>query len=651
MKQRIIYLIGITLIAPLGAAQAATFTVTNTASDGPGSLSQAIRDADASAASANTISFNIAGAGPHYIVPPAAGFPLVTKDNTTIDGYSQPGSSVNTKPITQTNNAVIKIVLDARAPNNNLRDMAYCFYGTQTISDPAIDNSSMAGVPPGTAGDFERGGFTPNVEEPYERGEVAILGIYRATNVTVKGLAILGDFATSSVAGLSEYAIAVAIDYGLDTAVKDRFDYPEGSCRGFHVAGCWIGIDPATGAEHLSGAAIAAFRHRDKGTGGTRPELPNMENMTIGVKTGSANPRAEFNVLCADAAGLTIAAEGIRCKVAGNQILGPADTEIGRYSDTQVPSIVFGTDGDGVNDGEEGNLFPATTPLFYGTSDKVFVFAGNIFGLARDGTRPNAGKNTVDEFNLSARTKARFGSNMDGLNDALEANTVYDTIGFAGSKAAPDNNAWISLRGNSLVNNTALPMDETLGLSTYDKFIDTTAPNPITPVITAVTTASLTGSCGIPLPGVAQVVVDVYEADPEGDLATVPQGKVYRGSLTDNSAADSNPAVGAFTFDIASLGLSSGTKITITANYIRTAAAPTIASVARNGSNTTLTISGGAPNYFVERASAVTGPWTSVTMTTGTSITFADAATTSFYRVRGAGFGQTSPFATSVTVP
>ena len=124
---------------------------------------------------------------------------------------------------------VIKIVLDARAPNANFRDMAYVFYGTLTTSDPVIDNSSMAGSPPGTAGDFERGGFTPNSEIPYEIGEVAILGIYRATNVTVKGLSILGDDSGT------EYAVAVAIDYGLDTAVKDRLAYDEGSCRGFHL--------------------------------------------------------------------------------------------------------------------------------------------------------------------------------------------------------------------------------------------------------------------------------------------------------------------------------------------------------------------------------------------------------------------------------
>lgn len=646
MKARILSLIALTSLVASDIAYTATFTVTTAASNGAGSFSQAIRDADASADAVNTIRFNIPGAGPHYITPPVGGFPIVTKDNLTIDGYSQPGSSVNTRPITQTNNAVIKIVLDARAPNSNFRDMAYVGYGSVTVSDPVINNSTMYGDGSTGATGRERGGYDPSAWDPYSPGEVAILAIYRATNVTIKGLAILG-------AGVGdEYAVAVAQDYGLDTSVKDRLAYDEGSSRGFHLSGCWIGYDPVTGAEHLSGAAIAAFRHRDKGTGGTRPELPNMENWAIGVKPKSTNPRAQFNVI--GALGLTIAAEGIRCTVAGNQFLGPADAEIGRYSDTQVPSIVFGTDGDGVNDGDEGNLFPATSAAFYSTSDKVYVFAGNIFGLARDGSRPNATKYAVDEFNLSARTKARFGSNFDGVNDALEANTLYDSLGFTGSRNAPDNNAWILMRGNVLVNNDPLPMDELTGASTYDKFIDTAGANPITPVITAATTASLTGTCGLPLAGVAQVVVDVYVADPEGDAVSKPQGKTYLGSFVDNSAADSNPAVGSFTFNIASLGINSGTKLTIAASYLKADTAPSIASIIRSGVNTTLNFTGGTGPYTVVRSSTASGPYTSYTTAASSPAVFSDTASISFYRVGslgGVAGGQTSPFAASVTVP
>ena len=81
MKKQISCLVALTVVASMGVAHAATFTVTSTASSGPGSFSQAILDADASADPAPIIAFNIAGAGPHYIAPPVGGFPLLIKDN------------------------------------------------------------------------------------------------------------------------------------------------------------------------------------------------------------------------------------------------------------------------------------------------------------------------------------------------------------------------------------------------------------------------------------------------------------------------------------------------------------------------------------------------------------------------------------------
>ena len=83
-------------LASAAASAAATFTVTTTGDSGAGSLRQAITDANA-AAGADTIAFNIPGAGVHTIVLGSA-LPAVT-DEITIDGYSQPGTSVNTLPL------------------------------------------------------------------------------------------------------------------------------------------------------------------------------------------------------------------------------------------------------------------------------------------------------------------------------------------------------------------------------------------------------------------------------------------------------------------------------------------------------------------------------------------------------------------------
>lgn len=74
-------------------AGAATWTVTNTADAGPGSLRQAILDAGANAG-ADTIAFAIPGSGPFRIAP-ATRLPDL-RGTLTIDGYTQPGSRPNT---------------------------------------------------------------------------------------------------------------------------------------------------------------------------------------------------------------------------------------------------------------------------------------------------------------------------------------------------------------------------------------------------------------------------------------------------------------------------------------------------------------------------------------------------------------------------
>jgi len=97
--------------APLAAA---TFTVTNTDDSGPGSLRQAIEDAN-TAAGADTIAFAIPGAGVHTITPLSL-LPIIGS-SVTIDGYTQPGSSANTNAIGALN-TVLQVEIDGTsAPN------------------------------------------------------------------------------------------------------------------------------------------------------------------------------------------------------------------------------------------------------------------------------------------------------------------------------------------------------------------------------------------------------------------------------------------------------------------------------------------------------------------------------------------------------
>ncbi|UCG47541.1 MAG: tail fiber domain-containing protein [Phycisphaerales bacterium] len=99
------------LIAMLGVvsvpAYPATFTVKNVDDGGPGSLRQAMLDANVSVGIDNII-FDIPGDGPH-IISPVDPLPFIT-DAVVIDGYTQPGTSAN--KLAQSDDADLRIVLD-----------------------------------------------------------------------------------------------------------------------------------------------------------------------------------------------------------------------------------------------------------------------------------------------------------------------------------------------------------------------------------------------------------------------------------------------------------------------------------------------------------------------------------------------------------
>ena len=110
--RRVFALVFVVWAGTAAAGTAATFTVTNTGDSGAGSLRKAITDANA-AAGADTIAFNVSGAGcdgagvctivPQSVLPTVSGTLL-------IDGYTQPGSSPNTNASGALNTA-LKIVI------------------------------------------------------------------------------------------------------------------------------------------------------------------------------------------------------------------------------------------------------------------------------------------------------------------------------------------------------------------------------------------------------------------------------------------------------------------------------------------------------------------------------------------------------------
>jgi len=177
----------------IAAYSSALFIVTNTNDSGAGSLRQAILDAD-SAPGPQTITFAILANDPNHFyyktegksgqvtlsdiavttatndadisdidpdwphswfsLQPNSPLPDITK-SVTIDGYSQPGSSVNTNPVGQGLNTVLKIEIDGANAGDVLPALVNVTAGPFTIR--GVDLNRAQG------GEIQMGGQTANV--------------------------------------------------------------------------------------------------------------------------------------------------------------------------------------------------------------------------------------------------------------------------------------------------------------------------------------------------------------------------------------------------------------------------------------------------------------------------------------------------------
>jgi hypothetical protein len=647
-------LVGMMALAPI--TRAVDRVVTTTTPTGAGSLTEAIN----ALVDGDRITFNIAplDGSVKYIDTPFDGYPLITNNNITIDGYTQNGASANTASIHSPNNAALKIVLRS-IDGNGVSMKQAC--------------ETVAGITYG--GDFGFG-----------NGEIATLGFFRASNAWVKGICFLvapGATTTYSVGNSKSICFAT-----------DAPDVGSNNCQNFHVSGCWWGVDPVTKlVAYMPNNTTVLTPDYAIATYGSGPNAGSLPNSmpgpgTLGVGANSTNPRAEFNIFVT---GYGFDSQGFSQRVSGNfwGVL-PDGTTAADMSvlngGTQhgdgfvewggtVHDNVVGTDGDGVNDADEANIFGPWANggidiYFYSGMRSNLVFAGNNFNCDINGKSFGKGTNAnwiMHKFSESSIV--RLGSDFNGVSDALEFNRIADMGLFEINTLTgyTTNLYYLSMRGNILTNTiggnqtgSLRPpvgdgQDPANGLNLYNKFIDTTGGNlPIIPVISTASATSLQGTCGLPLNQpwnvYTNLMVDLYEASPD----VVPQGMRWIASFKDNSAADGNAAVGAFTFNTTGLGITSSTKLVITVTYSKDTA-PTIASVSRSGSQVTVNVNNpGVATYGIQKSAALSPTsWSAAGVAVGGTATFTDSSNPlSVYRAQApTATGQTSPFSNVYTVP
>ena len=121
-------------------ALATSIEVTNTNDTGPGSLRQAIVDANNNPGP-DTISFDIPPCGGACVIQPATALPYLSGGETTIDGYTQPGAQA----ATATTSATIQIQIDGATTTSPCHGL-YVTSAGNTIRGLSIVNFEQDGI-------------------------------------------------------------------------------------------------------------------------------------------------------------------------------------------------------------------------------------------------------------------------------------------------------------------------------------------------------------------------------------------------------------------------------------------------------------------------------------------------------------------------
>jgi len=527
--------LSVTLLLSLSSVLAATFTVTNTNDTGPGSLRQAILDANATPGP-DVIVFNITGTGPYVITPGTGGLPSID-EALTINGYSQPGATIGTMAARS-----IQIVLDGSAAGAGASGLTVNANNV-IISGLAIHSFARDGINVlnGVDNLFFWGNFIGS-----NSGGMTDLG---NGNHGIN----LGDL----FAGASDNVIIGTNSDG----VNDNSEGNLISGNGQDGVLGWTLSNSIISGNFIGSNRLGTGTTMGNGRNGILLTVGSVNNR-IGSDADGANDVQEPNGIIMNAGpGIYLAANSNLNLVAGNIVglntLGQAagnlndGIEISNSSGNLILSnVVSSNQGNGIyliaadffgfNFNTTGNMISGN---YIGTTPTNLIRGNAFAGIAFSA---NNGLLTVDNI---------IGSDNDGINDNAEGNVIaYNNILGIGTDNTADINGNMFSR-NSTHNNANLGIDLAgNGVTPNDNGDADTGPNDFYnfPVITRAYT-TFAGDLvveGISRPG---AMIEVYIEDGSGEgqtyLFTGVEGGTL-GSVTDALAGTANysdPTYGTFT--------------------------------------------------------------------------------------------------------
>jgi len=509
--------------AAMGAAQAATLTVTGTgdtvAVDGLVTLREAITSANNDANvnadvvavggyGTDTIKFNISGAGVKTITP-AATLPAIT-DPLTIDGYTQPGSSVNTMVVGD--NAILRIQLTGSSSvnglvvtggNSTIRGLVINGFGGVTFSDAGVtlrsDNNVVEGCfigvdPTGTTehpnftggalvatgANNLIGGTTPSARNVISgntfNGNVIIQQISGSGEPSPVGTLVRGNYIGTNASGTApvhnqafQNVFGVAERFGTNTVIGGS-DADDGATDGKIGArnvisgnseGVSVGAgSPVTGLKiegnfiGLDAGGTNALQNFGLGIDANN-SIPGVTNLTIGgtaagagnVISGNASGGIELSVLSATIVGNLIGTDVSGTQAVGNSSIG---VHLG-FGGTGTPAIQVTVGG---TTAAARNVISANTDKglwITGLESGSVTVQGNYIGVASDGQSAlgNQGGGVV------TNRPANLGSALPGAGNIIAQNIGAGVSVGSGSNGIDT----VSIHGNSIYGNSGLGID------------------------------------------------------------------------------------------------------------------------------------------------------------------------------------------------
>lgn len=462
----------VVLVLQAGGVGAVTFTVTSTNDSGPGSLRQAILDAN-STAGPDDVAFNIAGAGcvgsPAVCTINVTTFLPIITETLAINGYSQPGSSMNTLAVG--NNAVLLVEVNG---NNTGTSNVIWFGDTAT-------GSSVRGL----------------VINRIGSGRAGVL--VQPNNVVVEGNFIGTNAAGTSALGTNSFGVAVSagsaaggMNVRIGGTAPAQRNLISGNAAGVVISrggdgaliqGNYIGTSAAGSAAIPN---IVGFQSSNLGGGGGAPTVGSVTIGGTAAGAGNVISGNTFQAIEIRASGITLGGFTIQGNIIGLNSAGMAALPNGPgIAITRETGGVIGPVLIGGTTAAARNVISGNTNDPVVSQDTInLTIQGNFFGTAVDGVTllPNAG--SIRIATTSATAQAIIGGVAPG-----EANRIVYTaqpgvrVVGAGARA--------TIRGNSFRGTVSaglgIDLDPPSGTTPNDACDPDTGPNNLQnfPVITS----------------------------------------------------------------------------------------------------------------------------------------------------------------------